>query len=101
MANHLKRCAYYETCATYGLNVERVFKDGEFGSDVSRREIIHRFLGSVVLFVPRYSFDGLETLAYLMEWVKLCVPVWGAPRISVQRHIMDAFRVRIYNSEFR
>ncbi|EYC41056.1 hypothetical protein Y032_0584g311 [Ancylostoma ceylanicum] len=27
MANHLKRCAYYETCATYGLNVERVFKD--------------------------------------------------------------------------
>ncbi|VDL83115.1 unnamed protein product [Nippostrongylus brasiliensis] len=28
MANHLKRCAYYETCATYGLNVERVFKDG-------------------------------------------------------------------------
>ncbi|CAJ0602070.1 unnamed protein product [Cylicocyclus nassatus] len=27
MENHLKRCAYYETCATYGLNVERVFKD--------------------------------------------------------------------------
>jgi hypothetical protein len=24
-----KRCAYYETCATYGLNVERVFQDGE------------------------------------------------------------------------
>ena len=23
-----KRCAYYETCATYGLNVERVFQDG-------------------------------------------------------------------------
>ncbi len=22
------RCAYYETCATYGLNVERVFQDG-------------------------------------------------------------------------
>jgi hypothetical protein len=21
--------AYYETCATYGLNVERVFQDGE------------------------------------------------------------------------
>ena len=25
------RCAYYETCATYGLNVERVFQDGKFG----------------------------------------------------------------------
>ena len=23
------RCAYYETCATYGLNVERVFQDGD------------------------------------------------------------------------
>ena len=23
------RCAYYETCATYGLNVERVFQDGK------------------------------------------------------------------------
>ena len=29
LANDLKRCAYYETCATYGLNVERVFQDGE------------------------------------------------------------------------
>lgn len=24
----MKRCTYYETCATYGLNVERVFQDG-------------------------------------------------------------------------
>lgn len=27
LASDLKRCAYYETCATYGLNVERVFQD--------------------------------------------------------------------------
>uniref|UniRef100_A0A095AJT9 Arf-GAP with GTPase, ANK repeat and PH domain-containing protein 3 n=1 Tax=Schistosoma haematobium TaxID=6185 RepID=A0A095AJT9_SCHHA len=27
LANDLKRCAYYETCAAYGLNVERVFQD--------------------------------------------------------------------------
>lgn len=27
LANDLKRCTYYETCATYGLNVERVFQD--------------------------------------------------------------------------
>ncbi|XP_069472094.1 arf-GAP with GTPase, ANK repeat and PH domain-containing protein 1 isoform X3 [Ambystoma mexicanum] len=27
MSNDLKRCTYYETCATYGLNVERVFQD--------------------------------------------------------------------------
>ena len=28
LANDLQRCPYYETCATYGLNVERVFHDG-------------------------------------------------------------------------
>uniref|UniRef100_A0A8C6XZ33 ArfGAP with GTPase domain, ankyrin repeat and PH domain 1 n=1 Tax=Naja naja TaxID=35670 RepID=A0A8C6XZ33_NAJNA len=27
LSNDLKRCIYYETCATYGLNVERVFQD--------------------------------------------------------------------------
>ncbi|XP_060079118.1 centaurin-gamma-1A-like isoform X10 [Ylistrum balloti] len=27
LANDLKRSSYYETCATYGLNVERVFQD--------------------------------------------------------------------------
>lgn len=30
LASDLKRCSYYETCATYGLNVERVFQDGKF-----------------------------------------------------------------------
>ena len=28
LASQLKCCAYFETCATYGLNVERVFHDG-------------------------------------------------------------------------
>ncbi|XP_046701782.1 arf-GAP with GTPase, ANK repeat and PH domain-containing protein 1 isoform X2 [Silurus meridionalis] len=27
LSNDLKRCTYYETCATYGLNIERVFQD--------------------------------------------------------------------------
>jgi hypothetical protein len=27
LANELKKCAYYETCASYGLHVERVFQD--------------------------------------------------------------------------
>lgn len=31
LSNDLKRCTYYETCSTYGLNVERVFQDGERG----------------------------------------------------------------------
>lgn len=29
LSNELRRCSYYETCATYGLNVERVFQDGK------------------------------------------------------------------------
>lgn len=29
LASDLKRCSYYETCATYGLNVECVFQDGK------------------------------------------------------------------------
>ena len=32
LAGDLKRCSYYETCATYGLNVERVFQDGKSSS---------------------------------------------------------------------
>jgi Arf-GAP/GTPase/ANK repeat/PH domain-containing protein 1/3 len=32
LANELKCSAYYETCATYGLNVERVFHDGMLNS---------------------------------------------------------------------
>jgi Arf-GAP/GTPase/ANK repeat/PH domain-containing protein 1/3 len=30
LANELKRCSYYETCAMYGSNVERVFHEGLF-----------------------------------------------------------------------
>lgn len=28
LCGDMKRCLYYETCATYGLNVERVFTEG-------------------------------------------------------------------------
>lgn len=30
LASDLKGCSYYETCATYGLNVETVFQDGKY-----------------------------------------------------------------------
>lgn len=32
LCTDMKRCSYYETCATYGLNVDRVFQEGEYGS---------------------------------------------------------------------
>lgn len=28
LCGDMKRCLYYETCATYGLNVDRVFNEG-------------------------------------------------------------------------
>lgn len=30
MANDLNRCTYFETCATYGLNVDAVFQHGTY-----------------------------------------------------------------------
>nr|XP_025035727.1 arf-GAP with GTPase, ANK repeat and PH domain-containing protein 2 [Pelodiscus sinensis] len=31
LCSDMKRCLYYETCATYGLNVDRVFNEGDRG----------------------------------------------------------------------
>lgn len=28
LCSDVRRCTYYETCATYGLNVDRVFTEG-------------------------------------------------------------------------
>lgn len=39
LAASLKNCCYYETCAMYGLNVDRVFQDG-------KRHILDRMLKS-------------------------------------------------------
>uniref|UniRef100_A0A8B9T5J6 Arf-GAP with GTPase, ANK repeat and PH domain-containing protein 3 n=1 Tax=Anas platyrhynchos TaxID=8839 RepID=A0A8B9T5J6_ANAPL len=46
LSNDLKRCTYYETCATYGLNVERVFQDcgSEGGGSTEEAAAFHRSL---------------------------------------------------------
>lgn len=44
LAADLRRCSYYETCATYGLNIERVFQDG-----MPTRTRLSRLFGSVLL----------------------------------------------------
>lgn len=44
LASDLKRCAYYETCATYGLNVERVFQDGEWALELPEAYLILPYL---------------------------------------------------------
>ena len=40
LAADLKRCSYYETCATYGLHVERVFQDGKLNQCSTNLKIL-------------------------------------------------------------
>ncbi|XP_065079530.1 centaurin-gamma-1A isoform X1 [Ochlerotatus camptorhynchus] len=48
LAQDLKRCSYYETCATYGLNVERVFQD-------ACQKIVHQRLSTGSVITPTNS----------------------------------------------
>ena len=66
------RCRYYETCATYGLNVEIVFQDGEYGSvfmfetnDKTRNFCPHNFC----IFIC-HKWTTYQTEKYL--WLQLC-----------------------------
>lgn len=54
LSNDLKRCTYYETCSTYGLNVERVFQDGERGAKKSGNGLDRKYDTNVE------RGDGLE-----------------------------------------
>lgn len=53
LASDLKRCSYYETCATYGLNVERVFQDGKFGKD-QKYDVFFVRVKSNLFFAARF-----------------------------------------------
>lgn len=43
LANDLHRCIYFETCATYGLNVDAVFQHGKFSTELATTTIITIF----------------------------------------------------------
>ena len=61
LAAELKRCTYYETCATYGLNVERVFHDGLSESFVvTERSFFSSVCHKVVQ--QRYGFSSHRSL---------------------------------------
>ncbi|CAG0914492.1 unnamed protein product [Notodromas monacha] len=63
LAADLKKCTYYETCATYGLNVEKVFQDA------CQKIVQHRMmLGSI----PRSSTPNHFATASRSA-------VWGCP----------------------
>lgn len=56
LSNDLKRSTYYETCSTYGLNVERVFQDGETPKcnrdETSEAQILQKTRSQQKSFLP-------------------------------------------------
>ena len=56
----MKRCTYYETCSTYGLNVERVFQDGNSGAgrDGAPRSAPQEALRPAGAWAPVGAGDG-------------------------------------------
>lgn len=77
LSNDLKRCTYYETCATYGLNVERVFQDGNcsragcMGQQGGLRAVC------AALGVGKQHLNSWRGQLFLMGTVWESVPAWA------------------------
>ncbi|KAJ4920432.1 hypothetical protein JOQ06_013932 [Pogonophryne albipinna] len=106
LSNDLKRCTYYETCATYGLNVERVFQDGpspiQLTSNTEWASLVGRLLPTVIAGAKPWAIspgplvrapsiqDGLPSA----DPVGLCLPAeWILPRSSPLAITMAYFPV--------
>ena len=67
LASELKRCSYYETCATYGLNVDRVFQDGKLSTQsllkitITNRKIL--FSTHKITRLIRILFEPIHILS--------------------------------------
>ncbi|EOA98842.1 Centaurin-gamma-2 [Anas platyrhynchos] len=77
LSNDLKRCTYYETCATYGLNVERVFQDvpkSEAGAVCSRSAMRSSRAGPlapvITLISAAYSCDLSAECLWLRHGIR-------------------------------
>lgn len=62
LATDLKRCSYYETCATYGLNVERVFQDGK---------------ESIWVYIEKYILIISNHISFHLKSHILCEITWS------------------------
>ncbi|CAH1155114.1 unnamed protein product [Phaedon cochleariae] len=72
LANDLKRCTYYETCATYGLNVDRVFQDA------CQKIVQQRLSASTLCLTPTNSRPSTPNNHY-----------HPTASMSAQRHLMQ------------
>jgi Arf-GAP with GTPase, ANK repeat and PH domain-containing protein 1/3/4/5/6/9/11 len=82
LANDLKKCSYYETCAVYGLNVDRVFQDGIINIIALNRHCIqlytfaacsqilqHRIMKQSSVIVATNNFRTLEVNDQLLNYM--------------------------------
>lgn len=77
LSNELRRCSYYETCATYGLNVERVFQDGKCNySFIRTLNIYGRWCQLTLYFFLRQRFWNVTTVFNLHKVVLLIILLW-------------------------
>lgn len=51
LANDLKRCAYFESCSTYGYNVEKIFHEGKNTEKKSFNKMSSRFPQDIGYFL--------------------------------------------------
>lgn len=72
LSNDLKRCTYYETCSTYGLNVERVFQDGkkEYLKDVNLFQSQIRICG--VFFSIKFLYISYDFIISYLKKTSFC-----------------------------
>lgn len=65
LSNELRRCSYYETCATYGLNVERVFQDGKCNETYTAYLCLDdvRAEDTIIFYRPLRGFRNVLTVS--------------------------------------
>lgn len=63
LANSLNKCPYYETCSTYGLNVERVFQDACVKIVQSRPDLSYLLSASTPQFQRGQQFQVFQQRA--------------------------------------
>lgn len=65
LAADLKRCSYYETCATYGLNVDRVFQDGKRNrTELESHILVKKYFKKVSLIILT-TFDSSSPIDFV------------------------------------
>lgn len=89
LSNDLKRSTYYETCSTYGLNVERVFQDGEI-LDVLTSVSEH----ALCLFSVKFLSTGVSLSSWFAINILCSLRLLGLPSVNEVHSLSFIFKYR-------